>query len=50
MGVPSLREQRSTEVMKERPWTNGDGEREGLDKVEQQLADEDGEMEKGARK
>ena len=50
MGVPSLREQRSTEVMKERPWTNGDGEREDLNKVEEQLGDEDGEMEKGARK
>ena len=50
MGVPSLREQRSTEVMKERPWTNGDGERGSLNKVEEQLADEDGEMEKGARK
>ena len=50
MGVPSLREQRSTEVMKERPWNLGDGEREGLNKVEEQLADEDGEMEKGARK
>ena len=50
MGVPSLREQRSTEVMKERPWNTGDGEREDLNKVEEQLADEDGEMEKGARK
>ena len=50
MGVPSLREQRSTEVMKERPWNTGDGDSDGLDKVEEQLADKDGEMEKGARK
>ena len=36
--------------MKERPWNTGDGEGEGPDKVEEQLAGEDGEMEKRARK